>query len=290
MTHTPKCCAKVLQGCCYQTLKKPNLNPNSMKNYRQSVSNLPYISKFSEHVLSEQLITYLDENHLLDKFQSACQAGFSTETAVLWVMNDMLCNMTGGKVVLQTLLGLSAALTPSTMACCYSDEVEHDVKGPVPAWFCSYLAKHYQYVKVNLEVSANTTYKAAVMIFLNIVQRCFWAREHAASTCTLQLSFVVNVNTQILVWPNLFDGLITDNHQQVHTNWIGIKYHFFRGFLFCFLMFSSRKLSVHHSVNWFTPEKYVSMLLWANSRLRIAESSANMTVKFPEVVGVQLCE
>ena len=47
---------------------------------------------------------------------------------------------------------------------------------------------------------------------------------------------------------------------------------------------------MHHSVNRFTAEKYVSMLLWANSRLRIAVSSANMTVKFPEVVDVQLFE
>ena len=35
-------------------------------------------------------------------------------------------------------------------------------------------------------------------------------------------------------------------------------------------VFSSRKLSVHHSVNQFTLEKHVSMLLWANSMLRIA--------------------
>ena len=37
----------------------------------------------------------------------------------------------------------------------------------------------------------------------------------------------VNVNTQKLVWPNLFDGLITGDHQQEHTNWFWIKYHFF---------------------------------------------------------------
>ena len=46
---------------------------------------------------------------------------------------------------------------------------------------------------------------------------------------------------------------------------------------------------MHHSVrNRFTSEKYVSMSLQANSRVRTAESSANLTVKFPEVVAVQL--
>ena len=31
----------------------------------------------------------------------------------------------------------------------------------------------------------------------------------------------------------------------------------------------------------------MSMSLWANSRLRIAESPATLTTKFPEVVDVQ---
>ena len=40
----------------------------------------------------------------------------------------------------------------------------------------------------------------------------------------------------------------------------------------CVCVSSSRKLSVYHSVNRFTSKKYVSMPLWENSRLRIAES------------------
>ena len=55
------------------------------------------------------------------------------------------------------------------------------------------------------------------------------------------------------------------------------------------LVSSSRKLSVHHFVNRFTSEKYVLMSRLVNSRLRVAESSANLTVKFPEVVDVVVC-
>ena len=69
-------------------LKKSNLDPNSMKNYRP-VSNLPFISKLLERVVTEQLVIHLNEdNPLLDKFQSACHAGFSAETAPLRVMNE----------------------------------------------------------------------------------------------------------------------------------------------------------------------------------------------------------
>ena len=46
---------------------------------------------------------------------------------------------------------------------------------------------------------------------------------------------------------------------------------------------------MHYSVNRFTSEKYVSMSLWANSRLMNAESSANLAVKFPEVACVVVC-
>ena len=73
---------------CFKTavikplLKKPNLDPNSMENYRP-VSNLPFISKLLEHVVTEQLVIQLNENHLLDKFQSVYCAGFYTETALL---------------------------------------------------------------------------------------------------------------------------------------------------------------------------------------------------------------
>ena len=51
-------------------LKKSNLDPNSMKNYRP-VSNLPFISKLLERVVTEQLVIHQNENRLLDKFQSA---------------------------------------------------------------------------------------------------------------------------------------------------------------------------------------------------------------------------
>ena len=57
---------------CFKTaavkplLKKPNLDPNCMKNYRPS-SNLPYIFKLLEHIVPEKLVIHLNENHLMDQ-------------------------------------------------------------------------------------------------------------------------------------------------------------------------------------------------------------------------------
>ena len=59
--------------------KEPNLDPNSMNKYRP-VSNLPYIPKLLGHVVTKQLAIHLNENHLLDKFQSAYCEFFIIET------------------------------------------------------------------------------------------------------------------------------------------------------------------------------------------------------------------
>ena len=48
-------------------LKKNGLGPNISKNYRP-VSNLPYVSKLSERVVAEQLVSHLNQHDLLNKF------------------------------------------------------------------------------------------------------------------------------------------------------------------------------------------------------------------------------
>ena len=47
------------------TLKKPNLDKESFKNYRP-ISNLPFVSKVMERVSSSRLLNYLRTNNLLD--------------------------------------------------------------------------------------------------------------------------------------------------------------------------------------------------------------------------------
>ena len=51
-------------------LKKYNLNPNELKNYRP-VSNLPFLSKILEKVVLKQCQKYLLQNELLEINQSA---------------------------------------------------------------------------------------------------------------------------------------------------------------------------------------------------------------------------
>ena len=70
-------------------IKKPNLNPNELKNYRP-VSNLPFLSKILEKIVLHQLLEHLSQNSLLENFQSAYRSFHCTETALLKIMNDLL--------------------------------------------------------------------------------------------------------------------------------------------------------------------------------------------------------
>ena len=89
-------------------LKKPSLDRNILKNYRP-VSNLSFVSKLLERIIFEQIICHLAKHHLVEKFQSAYKACHSTETALLRVVNDLLCFVDDGNISVLTMLDLSAA-------------------------------------------------------------------------------------------------------------------------------------------------------------------------------------
>ena len=81
------------------------------------VSNLMFVSKVFERIINQQLSDYLVEHHLLPEFQSAYRRGYSTETALLRVMSDIVNAIDSGQVALLSLLDLSAAF----------DTVDHEI-------------------------------------------------------------------------------------------------------------------------------------------------------------------
>ena len=89
-------------------LKKPSIDPNSLKNYRH-ISNLSFLSKVTEKIVPSQLSAYLNANNLFPTSQSAYRPGHSTETALLKMMNDILHALDNGDVTVVTLLDQSAA-------------------------------------------------------------------------------------------------------------------------------------------------------------------------------------
>ena len=78
------------------SLKNPSLDSSDPLSYRP-VSNLPYISKLLEKVVCKQLVNHLSAHNLLPSNQSAYRKNFSTETSLLNVSNNILCNLDKGR-------------------------------------------------------------------------------------------------------------------------------------------------------------------------------------------------
>uniref|UniRef100_A0A672G2J3 Reverse transcriptase domain-containing protein n=1 Tax=Salarias fasciatus TaxID=181472 RepID=A0A672G2J3_SALFA len=134
-------------------LKKPNLDPDILANYRP-ISNLPFISKVLEKVVVKQLYRHLQDNSLFEKFQSGYRAYHSTETALVKVTNDLLLAADAGLVSILVLLDLSAAFdTIDHNILLQRLECEVGIRGKALCWFKSYLSNRYQFVHVNQQSS-----------------------------------------------------------------------------------------------------------------------------------------
>ena len=133
----------------YPVLKKANLDPENMNNYRP-ISNLSFLSKTLERVVMNQLCTYLTDESLHDTFQSAYRPYHSVETAIVRVQNDLLSAMNQGKLSLLVLLDLSAAFDTvdhKILLQCLS--TQYGICGIALKWFCSYLTSRSSYVSVD---------------------------------------------------------------------------------------------------------------------------------------------
>ena len=88
-------------------LKKPLRDKNLLKIY-SPISNLPFLSKILEKAILHKLLSHLQENNLSNPFQSAYQAGHSTETVLLGIVNDIPSALDNDTISV-LLLDLSAA-------------------------------------------------------------------------------------------------------------------------------------------------------------------------------------
>ena len=143
-------------------LKKPHLDAKVLKNYRP-ISNLSFVSKLTEKIVAERLISHLQNKNLQEPLQSAYRKHCSTETALLKVQDDILKNLDKRKGVVLLLLDLSAAfdtIDHGTLINTLENEV--GVTGECLAWIQSYLEERQQRVIINNSRSDSRTLKCGV--------------------------------------------------------------------------------------------------------------------------------
>lgn len=135
-------------------IKKSGLDHNCMNNYRP-VSQLPFLSKIAERLVSRRLIIFLEQHKIMDNHQFAYRANHSCESALTYVFDYVYDAMNAGKVTVLTLLDLSAAF----------DSVDHSymlevlsnigIKDAVLDWFSNYLIGRQQSTIIDATTSAS---------------------------------------------------------------------------------------------------------------------------------------
>lgn len=143
-------------------LKKPHLDSEVLKNYRP-ISNLSFISKLTEKVVADRLITHLQQNNLHEPMQSAYQQYCSTETALLKVQDHILRSIDQRKGFVLLLLDLSAAFDTVDHAILL-DTLENSfgVTGQCLSWVTSYQSDRQQTVCISGEKFTSHTLRCGV--------------------------------------------------------------------------------------------------------------------------------
>ena len=90
---------------------------------------------------------FLNNHELNETMQSAYRKSHSTETALLKVRSDLLCELDKNRMVLLVMLGLTAAFdTINHNTLFHRLETGLGVNGPPLAWFRSYMSNRYSQV------------------------------------------------------------------------------------------------------------------------------------------------
>ena len=133
-------------------LKKTSLDSNELMNYRP-ISNLSFVSKLLERHIAADLRCYIDENTLLDPFQSAYRPRHSTNTALVRIHDDIMQALDRKKGVILVLLDLTAAFYTVDHSMLLRQLYSIGIRESALAWLTSYLSDRTLAIKIGDVVS-----------------------------------------------------------------------------------------------------------------------------------------
>ena len=112
------------------------------------------MSKSVERVVARQLMQHINSNNLDNPRQSAYKSGHSTETALLYIKNEIHLSLSLGEPTALVLLDLSAmfdTIGHTTLFNCLKSWF--GVCDRALKWFTSYLSHRFQAVKIGSTLS-----------------------------------------------------------------------------------------------------------------------------------------
>ena len=116
-------------------------------NYRP-ISMLPIISKIMERIVHDQLYKVIEENNILNKWQSGFRPGYSTETAMRYVTDLLLTEMDSKKLTGVVFLNLKKAFDTVDHALLLTKLRNYGIRGDELSWVTSYLTDRTQSVSL----------------------------------------------------------------------------------------------------------------------------------------------
>ena len=142
-------------------LKKPTLDHYNLANYIP-ISQLLYMSKTLERVVSSQLIQYITSNNIVDCFQSAYLPHRSTETDLNLIISEILLSLDAKSPCYLVLLDLSCAFDSLNLQILSFRLREISINGQVLNWFNSFVYNRYLSVNINSSLSVHFVHSCGI--------------------------------------------------------------------------------------------------------------------------------
>ena len=154
--------AVMKHGLVTPLLKKPGLDAGDMKNFRP-VTHLSTISKILERLVSARLKSHITASQNFCGLQSAYRKRHSTETALCFILDDIVSSIDDGHHVALMSLDISAAFdaVPHDALVHRLDE-EFGISATCSQWIASYLADRSYSVRVGTSTSSQLPMSSGV--------------------------------------------------------------------------------------------------------------------------------
>ena len=171
-------------------IKKRCLYRNDFNNYRP-VSNICVTANIQEKRDLSNVSSYLNSHNHYNTFQSACNPGYSIETALLKVVDDLFRSLSKGNMSVLGLLDFSSAFdTINNSILVHRLHTNLVFTDAVLQWFSSYLMDRTHYVSPSNHCSAFAPVHSVVPQGSVIVPILF-------ILCTRHLSAIISMHPPI---------------------------------------------------------------------------------------------